>query len=62
MDSPVDVFKFTISARNGNFTEVFTTNNGKNRFTMKKEEKLIYDSERKEDRVGVFEVVNSFLN
>jgi len=62
MDSPVDVFKFTISARNGNFTEMFTTKDGKNRFTMKKEEELIYDSERKEDRVGVFEVLNSFLN
>jgi hypothetical protein len=28
---------------------MFTTKDGKNRFTMKKEEELIYDSERKED-------------
>ena len=62
MDSPVDVFEFRISASNGNFTEMFTSDKGKNRFTMKKEEKLIYDSDRKEDRVGVFEVLNSFLN
>jgi hypothetical protein len=61
-DSVLDVFKFEISARNGRFREVFTTRDGKIHFTMERDGKLIYDSDRKEDRVGVWEPVNIFLN